>query len=127
MAKKAKRITAAALHRRYKAKLSKPKYGILIAKDIIVRMRDGVRLAADVYFPAIDGKAQEGPWPTVMQRTPYNKSDIHYGGHAEYFCKRGYVAIVMDCRGARHAPSCATSFPKSSRLSLSSALCKQHG
>ena len=99
MANEAKSSTTAGSFESNQDKLSKPRYGVLIAKDVMVPMRDGVRLAADLYFPAIDGKAVEGRWPSVMQRTPYNKSDVHYGGHAEYFCKRGYVGIVMDCRG----------------------------
>ena len=99
MANETTQNTPASSHESHRHKLSKPRYGVLIAKDVMVPMRDGVRLAADLYFPAIDGKAVEGRWPSVMQRTPYNKSDVHYGGHAEYFCKRGYVGIVMDCRG----------------------------
>ena len=80
-------------------KLSEPKYGLVMAKDIMVPMRDQVRLAADVYLPAIDGKSVDGHWPTILQRTIFDKSNIHYAGHAEYFCKRGYAAVVMDCRG----------------------------
>ena len=99
MANETTQNTPAGSHESHQNKLSKPQYGVLIAKDVMVPMRDGVRLAADLYFPAIDGKAVEGRWPSVMQRTPYNKSDVHYGGHAEYFCKRGYVGIIMDCRG----------------------------
>jgi len=34
----------------------------------MVPMRDGVKLATDVYLPEGDG-----PWPTALIRTPYNK------------------------------------------------------
>ena len=34
-----------------------------------VAMRDGVRLATDVYLPEGDG-----PWPVIFLRFPYNKA-----------------------------------------------------
>ena len=37
-------------------------------QEIMIPMRDGVKLATDVYFPT-----GEGPWPLVLARTPYNK------------------------------------------------------
>ena len=81
-----------------KADLSKPKYGVVIAKDVMAPMRDGVRLATDIYFPAMDGKTVEGRWPTILQRTIYDKSSVEYA-NPEYFCKRGYIVVLMDCRG----------------------------
>ena len=41
---------------------------IVVDKNLTVPMRDGVSLTADVYRP--DGP---GPFPTLVQRTPYNK------------------------------------------------------
>ena len=31
-------------------------FGINLAKDVMVAMRDGLRLASDIYRPAIDGE-----------------------------------------------------------------------
>ncbi|MFO1066387.1 MAG: CocE/NonD family hydrolase [Pirellulales bacterium] len=57
-----------------------------------VAMRDGVRLATDIYRdPAID-KA-----PVVLMRTPYNKQ--RNKAAAEKFAAAGYIAVVQDCRG----------------------------
>jgi putative CocE/NonD family hydrolase len=39
---------------------------------VMVPMRDGVRLATDVYTP----KDSDGPFPAVFWRTPYNFSDL---------------------------------------------------
>lgn len=39
------------------------RYGMLIAKDVMLPMRDGVRLATDIYRPAIDGEAAPGEFP----------------------------------------------------------------
>jgi putative CocE/NonD family hydrolase len=72
---------------------------VVVAKDVMVPMRDGVRLATDVYRPAIDGEIVAGAWPTVLHRTIYDKSSAHLIAEAEYVCKRGYAAIVQDCRG----------------------------
>lgn len=58
----------------------------------LVSMRDGVRLATDVYLP--DGV---GPWPVVLARTPYNKA--MGAGIGADGVKRGYVIVVQDCRG----------------------------
>ena len=41
--------------------------------DVMVPMRDGVRLATDIYRPALDGQALSGPFPVLMERTPYSK------------------------------------------------------
>jgi predicted acyl esterase len=38
----------------------------------MVPMRDGVRLATDIYFPAKDGVRLEGKFPAILERTPYN-------------------------------------------------------
>ena len=39
---------------------SEPKYGIAIFKDVMVSMRDGVRLATDIYRPTLDGELVPG-------------------------------------------------------------------
>ena len=73
-------------------------------KEVMAPMRDGVKLATDVYLPVGQGP---GPFPVVIERTPYNKGDCASPTpegkvvHAQYFAKRGYVAILQDERG-RH-------------------------
>ena len=53
---------------------SQPEYGILVARDIMVPMRDGVRLATDVYWPARNGERVQGRFPTILGRTSYDKT-----------------------------------------------------
>jgi predicted acyl esterase len=62
-------------------------------RDIAVPMRDGVRLAADVFLPAISGR-----WPTVLVRTPYSRHALSIRGY-RYFVQRGYALVVEDLRG----------------------------
>ena len=64
-----------------------------VPKEFFIPMRDGVKLATDVYFPA-------GPLkdlPVVLERTPYNKTTI--ASDAPYWTARGYVFAVQDVRG----------------------------
>ena len=78
---------------------STPEHGVLVARDVMAPMRDGVRLATDIYRPALGAEPVPGRFPVILQRTIYDKSDERTIAPAEYFCKRGYVAVVQDCRG----------------------------
>ncbi|HET6829482.1 MAG TPA: CocE/NonD family hydrolase, partial [Ramlibacter sp.] len=82
---------------------------IRVQRDVMVPMRDGVRLATDIYMP--QGK---GPFPVILERTPYGKGapsrserthlDPQPLGRqqvAEFFVRRGYAVVYQDCRG-RH-------------------------
>lgn len=55
-------------------------------------MRDGVRLATDIYLPP-----GPGPFPAILMRSPYNKDLM--GGIAADAVKRGYAAVMQDTRG----------------------------
>jgi uncharacterized protein len=72
-------------------------YQIVVARNQMVSMRDGVRLATDVYRPARNGVPIEGKFPVILERTPYGKDSI--AGWAAYFVPRGYVAVGQDTRG----------------------------
>ncbi|MBA3475171.1 MAG: CocE/NonD family hydrolase [Actinobacteria bacterium] len=74
-------------------------YGIVVAKDVMVRTRDGIGLATDVYRPARDGEPVEGErFPTILCRTPYDKTDRRYTEIADYFVPRGYAVVLQDLR-----------------------------
>jgi hypothetical protein len=73
----------------------------------MVPMRDGVRLATDVYLPP-----GCGPFPTLLERTPYGRNaqarrertaadprPALRGEVAARFAHRGYAVVVQDCRG----------------------------
>ena len=70
---------------------------VVVEKDVMVSMRDGVRLATDVYRPAYNGKALEEKLPVILTRLPYNKDGSKRFG--EYFAQNGYVFVSQDCRG----------------------------
>ena len=52
-------------------------------------MRDGVKLSTSVFLP--EGT---GPWPAILQRTPYGKSK-----RGEPYVSAGYAYISQDQRG----------------------------
>jgi uncharacterized protein len=76
-------------------------------QNIMVPMRDGIRLATDVYKPA-----GEGVWPVLLTRLPYNK-DLRFpvpgleqkrvflelDMDAERVVEAGYVIVAQDTRG----------------------------
>jgi putative CocE/NonD family hydrolase len=76
---------------------SEPKYEIALFKDVMVSMRDGVKLACDIYRPALNGKPVEGRFPVILERTPYGKETVE--SWAKFFVPRGYIAIGQDIRG----------------------------
>ena len=73
-------------------------YGIVLAKDVMVEMRDGIRLASDIYRPARDGQLVDGGFPTILLRTPYDKTDRRYVEIADFFTPRGYAVVLQDMR-----------------------------
>ncbi|MFT3723364.1 MAG: CocE/NonD family hydrolase [Hyphomonadaceae bacterium] len=71
---------------------------IRVEHDLMVEMRDGVRLATDVFHP-IPTEAG-GVLPVLLYRTPYSKDLMAANfGFASWFAQRGYVVVQQDCRG----------------------------
>jgi uncharacterized protein len=70
-----------------------------VEKDIMVPMRDGVRLATDAWVPAGDG-----PFPTLLVRLPYGKDLTGLFAYALLpnifaLVEAGYAVVYQDCRG----------------------------
>jgi hypothetical protein len=69
---------------------------VLVERAVMVPMRDGVRLATDLYRP----KDVTSTVPTILIRTPYNKSANPNGDAAAmFFASHGYGVVVQDVRG----------------------------
>jgi uncharacterized protein len=74
----------------------------VIERKLMMPMRDGVRLATDVYRP----KHAPGPVPTIFSRTPYNFNywDVRLGAPRDMSTiidalERGYAYVVQNERG----------------------------
>lgn len=76
-----------------------PMYSQIIFKNLMISMRDGTRLATDVYRPALHGELADGTFPTILCRTPYVKGSKRYVEFADFFVPRGYVVVLQDLRG----------------------------
>lgn len=70
------------------------KDGIIVQKNVMLPMRDGVRLSMDIYRPGGAGK-----YPVVLMRTPYGSEMPDHGVQAKFYVKRGYAFVVQDVRG----------------------------
>lgn len=64
-------------------------------RDIMVEMRDGVKLATSVYRPS----GEDGPFPTLVSRTPYNKAEAEPVGGLGTALDSGYAVVQQDFRG----------------------------
>jgi uncharacterized protein len=72
---------------------------VAIEKNVMVPVRDGVKLATDIYRPARDGQPLAGRFPVIVERTPYDKEG---GGNVRRgiaFAQHGYTVVFQDVRG----------------------------
>jgi putative CocE/NonD family hydrolase len=73
----------------------------IIDQKVMMPMRDGIRLATDIYRPKTDKKV-----PIILSRTPYNfnswvdgKESTRTANRAYEAVKRGYAYVVQNERG----------------------------
>ncbi len=73
-----------------------PAHSIVKENNVMIPLRDGIRLAADIYRPA-----KSGQYPVVLIRTPYGKTnkEHRYDLMGGIFASHGYVVVVQDVRG----------------------------
>ncbi|MDH3272684.1 MAG: CocE/NonD family hydrolase [Gemmatimonadota bacterium] len=88
-------------------------YDVALRDGVMVPMRDGVRLATDVYLPALDDSPLPRSWPVILERTPYGKDRPSRSERslaepnearsradvARVFVERGYAVVYQDVRG----------------------------
>ncbi|MDB4893794.1 MAG: X-Pro dipeptidyl-peptidase domain protein [Firmicutes bacterium] len=79
--------------------MSHAEYDVIYERNVRVPMRDGVHLASDLYYPARSGKALPGPFPVIVERTPYDKLATDAVKQAKFFARRGYMVLLQDVRG----------------------------
>src|SRR3981081_306910 len=59
-----------------------------------IRMRDGAHMVADVVLPP-----GGGPFPTVLERTPYNRERLLQPASWVRLVELGYAFVAVDLRG----------------------------
>ena len=98
----------------WRERISQPLYdSMLELKDVFVHMRDGVKLACDIFYPDAEGR-----YPALIAFQPFGKKheDLQFsfppqarpsqlwdgtleGGNTEYLVARGYAHVIVDARG----------------------------
>jgi uncharacterized protein len=78
---------------------SHQQYDVICDADVMLPMRDGVRLATDIYYPALNGRPAAGRFPVILERTPYDKTTQRNVLNGAYYARRGYVCAIQDVRG----------------------------
>ena len=78
---------------------SHQQYDAICQSNVMVPMRDGVRLATDIYLPALNGQPASGKFPVILERTPYDKAGSGNVTNGTYYARRGYVCAIQDVRG----------------------------
>jgi putative CocE/NonD family hydrolase len=76
---------------------AEPQPEVAVEKDVMVPMRDGVKLATDVYLPPKGTTAATEKMPAILTRLPYNKDGARSLGL--YYAARGYAFVAQDTRG----------------------------
>jgi predicted acyl esterase len=82
--------------------LSQPTHAMARDDDVRIPMRDGVELLADVHRPA-----EPGRYPVLIAASPYPRQIQDLGapmgfieaGASDWFVPRGYVHLIVNCRG----------------------------
>src|SRR5690348_14849919 len=74
-------------------------FEVVVERGVMVTMRDGVRLATDVYRPARGGAPVSGRFPAILERTPYDRGAPRFAVQARLFAEHGYVVLIQDVRG----------------------------
>jgi putative CocE/NonD family hydrolase len=77
---------------------------VLVERDVAVPMLDGTVLRADIWRPATGAGGTSARYPTLLQRTPYDKSDPFVAQHHAGLVPvravvAGYVVVIADVRG----------------------------
>ena len=65
-----------------------------VDKNVMVPMRDGMRLETDIYRPP-----GPGPFPALVSRSPYGRTAGRAGTGADFWVPLGYAYVTQDCRG----------------------------
>jgi uncharacterized protein len=68
-------------------------FRVKLERDVPLKLSDGVTLKSDIYHPDAEGK-----FPTLLQRTPYNKMNWSVD-FAYQAASQGYVVVIQDVRG----------------------------
>jgi predicted acyl esterase len=77
-----------------------PKYGVKRYPEYMLSLKDGTRLATDIYVPKNIFK-KRGKCSTILIRLPYWKDSLSILAYT--YASYGYVVVMQDIRGCAHS------------------------
>ena len=77
-------------------------------------LRDGVKLATDVYRPARNGKAVAGRFPVILERTPYGRNVAYF---RDITASNATAKTRAEVAGVLRPPRLCRDLPGLSRMS----------
>ena len=81
------------------ARGSEQAYDVVVDAQVMLPLRDGVRLATTIFRPALGGKPAPGRFPVIVERTPYDRRLLYFHMTGQFFARHGYVLAYQDVRG----------------------------
>lgn len=113
--------------------MSRDEHGIIVEKDVSIRMRDGATLKADIFRP--DGP---GRFPVIMNLGPYQKDKVWVPPedleekpnpmmnwetvNPQWWVPKGYIAIRVDARGTGRSPGAFDAFSYAESLDFADSI-----
>ncbi len=104
-AQEAERVSRPGEYRGYSEEI----YDEWVRESQYVEVRDGTKLAVDIYRPAVDGVAVEDPLPVLWTHHRYHRANVDESGRVigivdawpslETVLKYGYIIAAVDVRG----------------------------
>jgi putative CocE/NonD family hydrolase len=73
-------------------------FDVAVFKNVMIPMRDSVRLATDIYRPVTAGRILDRGLPTILIRTSIGKAHREWDPVTGYFPVRGYAVAIQDLR-----------------------------
>jgi putative CocE/NonD family hydrolase len=72
-------------------------YDVAVDSNLMIPVRDGIRLSTQLYRPARNGVPVDERFPVLLQRTPYELAVS--ARDAAFFARHGYVVALQNIRG----------------------------
>ena len=70
--------------------------GVILEENVYIKMRDGVKLALDIYKPSPGNE----PCPVILAYSPFQKERFFESAKPAFYCPRGYVCVQASERGS---------------------------
>ena len=99
---------------------SHQQYDVICRPNVMIPMRDGVCMATDIYVPAVRETTVSGKFPTILERTPYDKAAAGNVTNGTSFAGRGFLLPTVVLLEDDHPPQCGI-IPRSELIEIDPA------